>query len=84
MTPEQRRAAWVRENAVEPEGAPEAPSADELAAVEKERDEYIAALQRLKASSSELERYSTEFFWSLLHQDRGQQTNSSSKVKLAS
>lgn len=42
------------------------------------------ALQRLKASSSELERYSTEFFWSLLHQDRGQQTNSSSKVKLAS
>jgi molecular chaperone GrpE len=49
VTPEQRRAAWVRENAVEPEGAPEAPSADELAAVEKERDEYIAALQRLKA-----------------------------------
>ena len=51
MTPEQRRAAWVRENAVEPKGAAEeaAPSADELAAVTQERDEYIAALQRLKA-----------------------------------
>jgi molecular chaperone GrpE len=48
VTPEQRRAAWARTQAVEPEGAPEAPS-DELAAVEKERDEYIAALQRLKA-----------------------------------
>lgn len=41
-------------------------------------------LQRLKSSSSEIDRYSTEFFWSLLNQDRGQQANSSSKVKLAS
>ena len=28
------------------------------------------ALQRLKQSSSEIEKYSTEFFWSLMHQDR--------------
>lgn len=42
------------------------------------------ALQRLKESSSELEKYSTEFFWSLLNQERGQRANSSSKVKLAS
>ena len=42
------------------------------------------ALQRLKERSSELEKYSTEFFWSLLNQDRGQRANSSSKMKLAS
>ncbi|HKP35500.1 MAG TPA: hypothetical protein VJT71_01485 [Pyrinomonadaceae bacterium] len=42
------------------------------------------ALQRLKESSSELEKYSTEFFWSLLKQDRGEQINSSSKVKRVS
>jgi hypothetical protein len=42
------------------------------------------ALQRLKERSSELEKYSTEFFWSLLNQDRGQRANSSSKLKLAS
>ena len=42
------------------------------------------ALQRLKERSSELEKYSTDFFWSLLNQDRGQRANSSSKMKLAS
>lgn len=42
------------------------------------------ALQRLKESSSELDKYSTEFFWSLMKQDRGQQINSSSKVKRVS
>lgn len=70
MTPEERRAAWVREEAVEPEendrdsgpaesvrgnrevpptGSHEASAADELADVTRERDEYVAALQRLKA-----------------------------------
>ena len=42
------------------------------------------ALQRLKESSSEIDRYSTEFFWSLLKQDRAQQANSSSEPKMAS
>lgn len=37
------------------------------------------ALQRLKASSSEIDRYSTEFFWSLLKQDREQKEKSSSQ-----
>jgi len=52
VTPDElRKSAWVREQPVEPKGAAEeaAPSADELGAVQRERDEYIAALQRLKA-----------------------------------
>ena len=44
------------------------------------------ALQKLKESSSEIDKYSTEFFWSLIKQERGrQQTNSpAAKAKLAS
>ena len=34
------------------------------------------ALKRLKESASELDRYSTEFFWTLLNEDRRQQANS--------
>jgi molecular chaperone GrpE len=51
VTEEQRRAAWVREHAIEREGAavPAAPPADELADHTRERDEYLAALQRQKA-----------------------------------
>jgi molecular chaperone GrpE len=52
VTPDElRKAAWVREQAVGREDAAEeaASSADELGAVARERDEYLAALQRLKA-----------------------------------
>lgn len=42
------------------------------------------ALQKLKASSSEIDKYSTELFWSLMKQERAQQANSSAKVKQAS
>ena len=52
MTPEERKAAWVREELkTETEGAAEvaAPEVDALADVTRERDEYLAALQRLKA-----------------------------------
>jgi molecular chaperone GrpE len=51
VTPEERRAAWVREQSVEPEDAAEeaASSSDELADLARQRDEYLAALQRLKA-----------------------------------
>jgi hypothetical protein len=42
------------------------------------------ALQKLKASSSEIDKYSTEFFWSLMKQERAQRANSSSKAKQAS
>ena len=38
------------------------------------------ALQRLKESSSEIDKYSTEFFWSLLKQDRDQKTRPSSQT----
>jgi len=50
VTPEERKAAWVRDD-VETEGVAEeaAPEVDELADVTRERDEYLAALQRLKA-----------------------------------
>ena len=37
------------------------------------------ALQRLKASSSEIDRYSTEFFWSLLRHGREKNKESSSQ-----
>jgi molecular chaperone GrpE len=49
---EQEPKAPVREEAVDPEGAAEEaapPTDDELAAAARERDEYLAALQRLKA-----------------------------------
>ena len=51
MTPEERRKGWVHEQPIEPEGAAEeaAPQVDELEAVTRERDEYLTALQRLKA-----------------------------------
>lgn len=42
------------------------------------------ALQKLKASSSEIDKYSTEFFWTLMKQERAQQPSSSSKAKQAS
>jgi hypothetical protein len=38
------------------------------------------ALQRLKESSSEIDKYSTEFFWSLLKQDGDQKTKPSSQT----
>ena len=38
------------------------------------------ALQRLKESSSEIDKYSTEFFWSLLQHDREQNKHSSSRT----
>ncbi len=41
------------------------------------------ALQKLKASSSEIDKYSTEFFWSLMKLDRAQQENSLSAEKTA-
>lgn len=37
------------------------------------------ALQRLKDSSSEIEKYSTEFFWSLMHHDRDQKAGAFSQ-----
>jgi hypothetical protein len=37
------------------------------------------ALQRLKDSSSEIDKYSTEFFWSLLKRDRDQKAKPSSQ-----
>jgi hypothetical protein len=37
-------------------------------------------LQRLKESSAEIDKYSTEFFWSLLNQDRDQKTKASSET----
>jgi molecular chaperone GrpE len=70
VTPDERKAAWVREQSVRPEGAaadaePKANVRDsgpvegvrgnrevppaQLAEVTQERDEYLAALQRLKA-----------------------------------
>lgn len=42
------------------------------------------ALQKLKASSSEIDKYSTEFFWTLMKLDRARQPNSPAKVKLPS
>ena len=38
------------------------------------------ALQRLKGSSSEIDKYSTEFFWSLLKHDRERNEQSSSQT----
>jgi molecular chaperone GrpE len=71
VTPDERKAAWVREQSVRPEGTAEEaaePKAnvrdsgpmegvrgnrevppDQLAEITQERDEYLAALQRLKA-----------------------------------
>lgn len=42
------------------------------------------ALQRIKESSSEISRYSTEFFWSLLKQGRQQKASDSVKANAAS
>ena len=41
------------------------------------------ALQRLKGSSSEIDKYSTEFFWSLLKHDRERNEQSSSQTARA-
>lgn len=37
-------------------------------------------LQRLKQTSAEIDKYSTEFFWSLMKQDQAQQTRGSSQT----